>query len=99
MTKSTLRVVAHIIAQEKKIEEVRSVLLGLVGPSRDEPDCISYELYQNTERPTEFTFVEEWKSEDALNRHFGTEHIKHAVALFADLLADDLDVRRYKHIA
>lgn len=99
MTKSTLRVVAHIVARDDKIEETRAALMDLVGPTRDEPDCISYELYQNAERPAEFTFIEEWQGDDALNRHFGTDHIKHALTLFPALLAEDLDVRRYKHIA
>jgi len=44
--------------------------------SREETGCISYRLYEDTERDNEFVFVEEWESSEALQRHFATSHIR-----------------------
>ena len=95
MASESLRVVATIKAQPDKVEELRSLLLGLLDPTREEPDCLSYELFQNRADPTEFVFVEEWANETALNQHFGRDHIREALGQLPALLANPLDVRRY----
>ena len=95
MASDSLRVVAILKAQPDKVEEVRSVLTGLLEPTREEPDCVSYELLHNRANPAEFVFVEEWANETALNQHFGTDHIREALKKLPALLAEALDVRRY----
>jgi quinol monooxygenase YgiN len=47
----------------------------VAAASRLEPGCISYRIYQDTEREDEFVFVEEWESDEALRQHFATSHI------------------------
>ena len=91
-----MAVVAHLQAKPGKEEELRTVLLGLVAPTRREPGCIKYELHGNEADPAEFSFIEEWTDGAALDAHFETDHIKDAIGKFPDLLAADLDVRRYK---
>ena len=53
------------------------VRIGQAGAaaSREEDGCINYAIYGDTESDTDFVFVEEWESEEALQRHFGTPHI------------------------
>jgi quinol monooxygenase YgiN len=92
----TLRVVAHLQAKAEKAGEARTLLEGLLIPTRQEPGCISYELLENIEDPTSFTFVEEWQDGAALDTHFGTDHIQNAIAHFGELLAEELDLRKYK---
>jgi quinol monooxygenase YgiN len=57
----------------------RAALIGVghavAAASRQETGCISYRLYEDTERANEFVFVEEWESSDALQQHFATEHV------------------------
>ena len=72
----TIRVVARIEALPNKVTEVRELLVALVEPTRKEPGCIAYELPQNQKRPTDFTFVEEWTSEEALAAHANSDHLK-----------------------
>jgi quinol monooxygenase YgiN len=95
MADKTLRVVAHLKGHAEKVSELQALLEGLVEPTRKEPGCISYELQQNNADPAEFTFVEEWKDDAALDAHFATGHIEHALTKLPELLADELDVRRY----
>ncbi|WP_442937325.1 putative quinol monooxygenase [Nostoc sp.] len=69
MTNQTIRIVAHIIALPNKVEELKAVLLELIEPIRQEAGVIEYKLLQNQDDPTDFTFVEEWASSEALNTH------------------------------
>ncbi len=95
MAEGTLRVVARIIARPNKVDELLSVLTSLVEPTRKEPGCLGYELLQNNEDPTDFTLIEEWQSNTALESHFATKHFKEALTKLPDLVAAEPDIRRY----
>ena len=95
MSGGPLRVVARMVAKAGGVGEVRSILSGLVGPTRGERGCVSYELLQNRSDPTDFTFVEEWESDAALDAHLSTEHIREAMSRLPGLLAAEPDIRRY----
>lgn len=92
---ATLRVVANLKSHDETAAELRSLLEGLVEPTRAEPKCISYELLERLDDPTEFTFVEEWQDEAALDSHFETPHIVAALERMPELLAAELDLRKY----
>lgn len=91
----SLKVVAHLISKPDTIEQTREVLLGLVEPTRLENGCIAYELFQNNGDPTDFTFVEEWTDDTALDAHLETPHLVDAGAKLGDLLVAEPDIRRY----
>jgi quinol monooxygenase YgiN len=90
-----LRVVAHLRAKEDRIEETREILLGLIEPTRAEAGCIMYELHQNNADPTDFTFIEEWTDDAALDAHLQTKHIAEAIEKLGDTLDAPPDIRRY----
>lgn len=95
MADHKVRVVARIVARPGKVEELRAVLQGLVEPTRKEPGCITYELLQNKNDATDFTFVEEWCSEADLDAHLQSPHLQHARVRMPELAAADPDIRRY----
>ena len=95
MAGNGIRVVARIKAQPDKIEKVRELLVGLIEPTRREAGCLAYELLQNTEDATDFTFVEEWTSIEALEAHFATEHLRNAQRLMPEVAAEAPDIRTY----
>ena len=95
MAGDTLNVIARIKARPEKVNELRSVLSSLIEPTCKEPGCLSYKLLQNNEDPTDFTLVEEWQSNAALESHFATKHFKDAVAKLPSLVAAEPDIRRY----
>ena len=99
MSEGTLRVIATLVARSGKEDALRAVLMGLIAPTRKEPGCITYELLRNKENSREFTFVEEWHDDSALQAHFATDHIKNALGKFPELLAQDLNVRKYTLVA
>jgi quinol monooxygenase YgiN len=95
----TVRVVAHIIAKPDTIAETRELLMTLIEPTSAEDGCIVYELIQNNADPADFTFVEEWTSDEALDAHLATEHLERVAASGAELFAAPPDVRRYTLLA
>lgn len=99
MPKTTIRVVAHIATLPDKVEEVKTVLLRIIEPTRQEDGCIVYELLQNQEDPTDFTFVEEWESQELLNAHLRSVHIAEALLQLKGLIAAEPDIRIYQLLA
>ncbi|WP_442945216.1 putative quinol monooxygenase [Nostoc sp.] len=68
MTNQTIHVVARFVALPDKVEQLKTLLLGLIEPTKLEAGAIKYELLQNQSDPTDFTFVEEWESAAALDK-------------------------------
>ena len=68
-------VVGRVQTDPDKRAELVRIGQAVAASSRQEPGCISYRLYQHTEGEDEFVFVEEWESEEALQRHFATVHV------------------------
>ena len=99
MTNQTIRVIARVIAFSDKVEELKAVLLELIEPTLQEAGAIKYELLQNESDPTDFTFVEEWSSDEALNAHLQSPHLEAAGAKLEGLVAAAPDIRRYYLLA
>ncbi|MBD2453957.1 antibiotic biosynthesis monooxygenase [Nostoc sp. FACHB-87] len=99
MSNQNLRVVARFIALPNKVEELKALLLSVIAPTRQEAGVISYELLQNQSDPTDFTFVEEWTSAEALETHLNTPHIQAALGKLEGLLAAAPDISRYNLLA
>lgn len=95
----TITVVAHIKSKSDTIDATRELLTSLVLPTRMEEGCVTYKLYQNEADPTDFTFVEEWTSNEDLDAHLASDHLKMAGIRGADLFEGPPDIRRYKLVA
>lgn len=95
MTNETVKVVARITAQPDKVEELTPILLGLVGQTLQEKGCISYQLLQNKIDPCDFTFVEEWMNDSAIDDHLTMPYVQDAFSKAESLLATEPDIRRY----
>ncbi len=94
----TVHVVARLTARPEMVAELQVLLLSLIEPTRQEPGCLRYELLHHAADPTNFTFVEEWADETALEGHFTTPHVQAAFAQAPPLLAMEPDIRRYTRI-
>ena len=92
---NSIRVVARVNVRPDKLAATLDAFDGLVAGSRAEEGCITYEALQNLEDPNEFTFVEEWASNEALDEHFATEHFQAIKARGEELFSAPPDIRRY----
>jgi len=94
----TVRVVAHLRAQEGKGAALGEALKGLIDPTRAEPGNISYELLASLDDERNFTFVEEYQDGYALDAHMKSPHVAAAMAAMPELVEGGLDMRTYRLI-
>ncbi len=94
-----IKVMATLIAKADKVAETQAALSSLVAPTNAETGCISYELFQSDDDPTEFVTVEEWTDQDAIDSHMGSDHIAAALSAAPEILAADPKITNYTKIA
>ena len=89
-----LVIVAHVTIKPEFQEELLKAFDAVVKGTRQEPGNISYILYQDVSNPAKFTFVEVWKSQDAIAAHSSSAHFQEFVKAIDGKA--DLDVRTMK---
>ncbi|MBL8416490.1 MAG: antibiotic biosynthesis monooxygenase [Propionivibrio sp.] len=93
-----VRIMARISAREACEAKLREVLQALIAPSRGESGCVSYELFENEDRPLEFVTVEQWADQAAADAHLATPHVAAAMARAGDFLAQAPLIHRFRQV-
>lgn len=57
-------------------DELAGHLAAMVGPTRSEPGCITYQLHRDPEDPSKFMFYERFRSQEALDEHGKTPYLQ-----------------------
>lgn len=84
---SPLIVIAKVVANKESVEQLKSELLKLVAPTRQEEGCISYTLHQDNEDSSVFIFYETWQSLVHLERHIASDHYRAYASAAEGLIA------------
>ena len=87
---------ATVKARSGQEEAVKEALLSLVEPTRKEPGCLLYNLHQSKTDPTVFLFYEQWASQEALDAHGKTPHMRALGAKLKDRTDQGGGVVRYE---
>jgi quinol monooxygenase YgiN len=66
---------------------------AIARASRSEAGCLGYRLYEDSEADNEFVFVEEWESQQALEKHFGMPHVAEFMQAIRAAIVGPPDVR------
>ena len=77
--------------RERAIQAARRVSTA----TEREAGCISYRFYADLADPNVFLIFEEWESDEALARHFQTEHLAAFRAEMPELVAAAPKIQRY----
>jgi quinol monooxygenase YgiN len=85
-TSGFVTVLFECTAKPGKEEELRSVIAGLVTPTRSEPGCISYEFHTVENKPGTFIAYEQWISQEALDAHVKTAPLQAFIQRSSELL-------------
>jgi quinol monooxygenase YgiN len=86
-------VVGRVVTDAERREELKRIGQAVARASRAEDGCLAYRVYEDTENPNEFVFVEEWESQEALERHFATPHIAEFMRAIPATVAASPDVK------
>lgn len=85
---SVVTVVATVIVKKEAIDVVKTELLAMLAPTRQEEGCIEYRLHQDTTDPALFIFYENWATMACLELHLNSAHFQRYVAAVEGLLVD-----------
>lgn len=92
-----IKVVAGNTVKREKIGEFITLAEKLVeATNKYDEGCIHYDLYQDLNNPQLLTFIEEWESMDALNKHMAAEHFKEIVPKLGAFADGAEDVHLYQ---
>lgn len=85
--------IGRVKTDSARREELLRVGQAVARASREEEGCIGYRVYEDTERENEFVFVEEWDSQQALERHFATPHVGEFMGAITGAITGPPDVK------
>jgi quinol monooxygenase YgiN len=88
-------IAGSVPVRAEKREAAIGAAVEMVRATRTEPGCLSYGFYAAIDDPNRILVFEEWESEEALGRHFGTEHMKAFSRILPDVLAGPPTIKRY----
>lgn len=71
-----LVIVAHVTVKQGYQAELEKAFKAVVDGTRKEEGNISYILHQDVNNPMKYTFVEIWKSQEAINAHNSSAHFQ-----------------------
>jgi quinol monooxygenase YgiN len=89
-------VIAGTIAvKPERREEAKQRALRMAEETHKEAGCLTYQFYADLADPNMFFIFEEWESDEALNKHFQSAHMKEFQQHLPGLLAGPINAKRY----
>lgn len=95
---SELICIAKIIVKKDKLNEALEVFSNLKTLSPKEPGCLRYELFQDSENPLIFTFVDKFKDSKAFEYHCEQYYTKKYFDEVLPNLTDSMEINTYNEI-
>lgn len=89
-TEETFICIAVLKARPGHREQLRQSLLALIEPTRAEPGCLDYVLFELQDEPGTFYMREAFTNPAALDIHKATPHFRAFAARAGELLAEPL---------
>ena len=87
MPKDAVTLIVQLRPRDGQDLLLEAELRALVGPTRKEDGCLTYDLYRATEGPSAYMLHEVWASREDHTRHTNTPHFLRWNALKDALLA------------
>ncbi|MGK0466322.1 putative quinol monooxygenase [Clostridium sp.] len=93
-----ITIVAKNTIKQGKTTDFKILAENLINESRKEIGCISYNLYEDSNNCNILTFIEEWKSEEAIKLHNNSEHFTSIVPQLVEFKESQTQINLYKKI-
>lgn len=87
-----IKVIAKLTIKEDMVEELKTLVPGLVEETRKEEGCLSYQLFQDLKNKKVLTFIEDWESMEALQQHMNSKHFQDAMPKIAELQEKEMEL-------
>jgi len=87
-----IQVTFKMIVRHDKRSDLLAAMKGMLQPVRVERGCLNYGLYQDVENSDAFLLLEEWATQQDLEKHICTDNQRQLLALM-DLLSEQPELR------
>jgi quinol monooxygenase YgiN len=77
----SVKFILELSAQAEKREEIKRILLSLVGPTGTLDGCLKCNISQDLEDPKIFRLLEEWDTEEHLKAHIQSDDFRKIFAV------------------
>lgn len=89
-----IHVVVELRSKREAMVVVRGLLLDAIAPSRQEPGCLRYEVFEDVDEPGVFYLVSGWTHARAAASHIDTPHIQDVLGPLLPLTLGDPVIKR-----
>ena len=89
-------ITAYVDIKPDKLAKFLDGVKTVLAKSKEEEGNLSYNLFADLKDKNKFVFVEEWKSQAAVDSHFGTEHFKGFGALLEEVAASPANIKIFE---
>jgi len=69
-------VTLKMIVQPEKRREIIETIQGMLEPTRVERGCLSYRLYEDVENKNALVLLEEWATQEDLEKHISKDKLR-----------------------
>ncbi len=90
-----ITIVAKAIVKEGQREAFIQAVQPMIEGSRAEEGNISYDLFEDLDHANVLTFIEQWKSPEAIDLHNRTPHFQRGVAAIGNLM-ESMEITKYQ---
>ena len=82
---TSVKVMAVLVARPGRVDELRVLLAGMIGPSRAEPGNVQYDVWRDKADGDRFVVEERYRDEAAAAAHHATPHFTHYLSTINEL--------------
>ncbi len=81
-----------MVVRPDRRNDLLETMRGMLEPARVERGCLSYRLYEDVENRNAFVLLEEWTTQEDLERHISKDTQRWLLSLM-DLLSEPPELR------
>ena len=85
-------VILRMVVKPEKREDLMKTVRGILEPTRVENGCIDYNFYQDVEDNNTFVILEEWETQQDLERFIRSENYRRLLTAM-ELLAEPPEIK------
>lgn len=86
-------IIGTVTARPETRDELITLLMAQVAPTRAEAGCINYDFHVDAADPCVFVFYENWTDRAALDAHLAMPHLQALFSQLDRLLACPVEIR------
>ncbi len=91
-----ITIVLKFTIQEDKIEQYREIATKVVPIARKDKGCISYQLFQDTDKHNIFSLIEVWENREAFNDHMNAPDPEGIIQKISSTFEKDPEIHFYR---